>query len=113
MFQNADGYERFMGRWSRVLAPLLIEFADLPDGARVLDVGSGTGSLSFAVAERNGRARVVGIDASKEYVALATSRNSWGDRASFEVADAQSLPFPDASFDAAISSLVFNFIPDA
>ena len=74
--------------------------------------GSGTGSLAFAIAERNGRARVLGIDPSKEYVAYASSKNPFPDRASFEVGDAQQLHFPDASFDAALSLLVFNFIPD-
>lgn len=41
-FFNAEAYERLMGRWSRRLAPLLIEFADVREGDRVLDVGSGT-----------------------------------------------------------------------
>jgi len=78
----------------------------------MLDVGSGTGSLAFAIAERHGRARVLGIDPSKEYVAYANSRNPFPDRAGFEVGDAQQLHFPDAGFDAALSLLVFNFIPD-
>ncbi|MGE3784184.1 MAG: hypothetical protein AB7H71_15800, partial [Alphaproteobacteria bacterium] len=49
MFQNADGYERVMGRWSRRLAPLLIGFGGLADGDRVLDAGCGTGSLTFTL----------------------------------------------------------------
>jgi SAM-dependent methyltransferase len=112
MFGDAEAYERFMGRWSRLVAPRLVDFTDLPDRGRVLDVGSGTGSLAFAIAERNNHARVLGIDPSQEYVAYAINRNSFPDRASFEVGDAQQLHFPDASFDAALSLLVFNFIPD-
>ena len=112
MFGDAEAYERFMGRWSRLLAPLLVDFAGVADGARVLDVGSGTGSLAFAVAERNGRSRVVGIDPSQEYVAYATSKNPVPDRASFQAGDAQQLSFPDAAFDACLSLLVFNFVPD-
>jgi len=108
MFGNAEAYERFMGRWSRLLAPLLVDFADLPDQCRVLDLGSGTGSLSCAIM----RANVVGIDPSQEYVAYAESRNPFPDRVSFQVGDAQQLPFPDASFDATLSLLAFNFIPD-
>ena len=50
MFSEGDGYEQFMGRWSRRLAPLFLEFAGVRHGHRVLDVGSGTGSLSFAAA---------------------------------------------------------------
>ena len=112
MFADAEAYERFMGRWSRLVAPRLVDFTGLPQGGRILDVGSGTGALAFAIAERNARAAVVGIDPSKEYVAYAGSRNPFRDRASFEVGDAQQLHFPDASFDAALSLLVFNFIPD-
>jgi SAM-dependent methyltransferase len=112
MFGNAEAYERFMGRWSRLVAPLLVDFADLPDRGRVLDVGSGTGSLAFAVAERKVRARVLGIDPSTEYVAYANARNPFPDRVSFEAGDAQQLRFPDGAFDACLSLLVFNFIPD-
>lgn len=112
MFGDAEAYERFMGRWSRIVAPRLVDFTDIPDHGRMLDVGSGTGSLAHAIAERKAQARVVGIDPSREYVAYAASRNSFPDRVVFEVGDAQQLHFPDASFDAACSLLVFNFIPD-
>ena len=112
MFGDAEAYERFMGRWSRLVAPRLVEFAGLPEQGRMLDVGSGTGSLAFAIAERKGRTGVWGIDPSKECVAYASSRNPFADRASFEVGDAQQLDFPDARFDAALSLLVFNFIPN-
>src|ERR671924_478675 len=43
MFSAGDEYERFMGRWSRALAPLLVKFAAVHNGDAVLDVGSGTG----------------------------------------------------------------------
>ena len=112
MFGDAEKYERFMGRWSRLVAPRLVDFSDLPDRGRVLDGGSGTGSLALAIAERKVRARVVGIDPSKEYVAYANSRNPFRDRASFQAGDAQLLDFPNAAFDASVSLLVFNFIPD-
>jgi len=113
MFGDAEAYEHFMGRWSRLVAPLLLDFTDLPDNTgRVLDVGSGTGSLAFAIAERKDRSLVIGIDPSQEYVAFANSRNPFPDRASFQVGDAQQLHFCDASFDASLSLLVFNFIPD-
>src|SRR5947209_5732521 len=110
MFGDAEAYERFMGRWSHLIAPRLVDFTGLPERGRVLDVGSGTGALAFAIAERNSGGRVVGIDPSEEYVAYAASRNLFPNRASFEVGDAQQLHFPDASFDAVLSLLVFNFI---
>ena len=112
MFADAEAYERFMGRWSRLVAPRLVDFTALPPTGRVLDIGSGTGSLSFSLAERKPQLRIVGLDPSQQYVAYASSRNRFAARASFEVGDAQQLRFSDASFDAALSLLVFNFIPD-
>jgi SAM-dependent methyltransferase len=112
MFGDAEAYERFMGRWSRLVAPLLVDFSGLPDEGRALDVGSGTGSLAFAIAERNDRSHVLGIDPSEAYVAYANSRNPFPGRVRFRVGDAQQLQFPDAAFAATLSLLVFNFIPD-
>lgn len=102
-----------MGRWSRLVAPLLADFADVPDTGQVLDVGSGSGSLAFVVTERKPGCRVQGIDLSKEYVAYANRRNPFPDRATLQVGDAQRVPFPDVAFDTSLSLLVFNFIPDA
>jgi SAM-dependent methyltransferase len=112
LFGNAEAYDRFMGRWSRVLAPLLIEFADVSDVQTVLDVGSGTGSLAFSIAKQNVRSHVLGVDPSNEYVAYANSKNPFPDRVSFQIGDAQRLPFADAPFQSSISLLAFNFIPD-
>jgi len=112
MFGDAEAYERFMGRWSRLVAPLLVEFAGIKDFGRTLDVGSGTGSLAFAILKQRPHSSVVGIDPSKEYVAYALDRNSFGARATFEVGDAQRLRFADRAFENSLSLLVFNFIPD-
>jgi SAM-dependent methyltransferase len=112
MFENAQSYERFMGRWSRFMAAEFIDFAVVPDEGQVLDIGSGTGALSFAIVQRKNNARVVGIDASREYVAYANSRNSAPHQIRFEVGDAQHLPFADANFGCTLSLLVFNFFRD-
>jgi SAM-dependent methyltransferase len=112
MFGDAEAYERFMGRWSRLVAPLFVDFASPGDEARVLDIGSGTGSLAFTILDRHPQSRVLGIDPSSEYVAYAASRNPFGSRAGFETGDAQALRFPAREFDAALSLLVWNFIPD-
>jgi SAM-dependent methyltransferase len=111
MFSAGDGYERFMGRWSRDLAPLLVKFAGVRDGDAVLDVGSGTGALTAAVVAIAPASRIVGIDPTASYVAFAQTRHS-GDHVRFEVGDAQQLRFADASFNRTLSLLVFNFIPD-
>lgn len=112
MFANAEAYERFMGRWSRLLARLFVDFTNFPDGGQVLDIGSGTGSLAFAIAQQKARSRVVGIDASGEYIAYANSRNAFPTRVTFQIGDAQELHFADATFQSSLSLLVFNFIPD-
>ena len=112
MFADANAYERFMGRWSRLVAPQLVDFTDVPDLGLLLDVGSGTGALAFTLAERKPLAHVRGIDPSTEYVEYANSRNPFPNRVRFEAGDAQQLRLADASFDASLSLLVFNFIPD-
>ena len=112
-FGDAVAYERFMGRWSRLLAPLLVDFASVRDTGRVLDVGSGTGALAFALAKRKSHCQVLGIDPSQAYVNYATSKNVFGKRVSFDVGDAQQLGRGDSVFDACLSLLVLNFIPDS
>jgi SAM-dependent methyltransferase len=111
MFQNAEAYERIMGRWSRRLAPLLIQFAGLADGDSVLDVGCGTGSLAFALPAFADIAAVTGIDLAEGYVEFAQARNT-DSRIAFRQGDACTLPFEDKSFDRAFSMLVLQFIPE-
>lgn len=111
-FQNADRYEQLMGRWSRRLAPSLIRFGGLNDGDRVLDMGCGTGSLSFALPAIANIESAAGIDLTEPYVAAARTRNI-DPRLTFDVGDALALPYPDSSFDRAFSLLVLQFIPEA
>ena len=111
MFSAGGAYERFMGRWSRDLAPLLVTFAGVRNGDDVLDVGSGTGALTAAVVVVAPSSRVIGIDPAAPYVDLARTRHA-GDLVRFEVGDAQQLRFGDGSFDRTLSLLVLNFIPD-
>lgn len=111
IFGESAAYERFMGRWSRLLAPALVTFAGVRDGEDVLDVGSGTGALAAEVARSAPAARVLGIDPSAAYVAFAQSRVG-SDRVRFTVGDAQRLNSADAAFDRVLALLVMNFIPD-
>jgi ubiquinone/menaquinone biosynthesis C-methylase UbiE len=108
MFAAAAGYERYMGRWSRLLAPHYLAFAGVKDGQRILDIGTGTGSLAQAVEAAFPQAKVVGIDPSEAFVGYAKQHS----RGAFEVGNAQALRFDPASFDHSMSMLVLNFIPD-
>jgi SAM-dependent methyltransferase len=107
---DGHGYELQMGRWSRRLAPLLIEFAGIGGPVRVLDVGCGTGNLSSCLAENPDIVGVSGLDISEAYIDHAIFRN--GDsRLDFRIGDACALPFRDASFDHAVSMLALQFVP--
>ncbi len=110
MFSESDGYERFMGRWSRRLAPLFLEFSQVADGCVVLDVGCGTGALAFA-AVNAGSASVTGVDPCEAYIRHAQER-TLGYPVRFELGDAEKLPFPAATFDTALSMLVLNFLAE-
>ena len=74
---DADKYQAGMGGWSKNLAPLFIEFiGGIKDGDRVLDVGCGTGSLTFTIADTTKASTVVGIDPSVGYLEYARAHNT-------------------------------------
>lgn len=100
-----------MGRWSQRLAALFTEFGGVQDGERVLDVGCGTGSLALAVAAATSSSEIVGMDPAAPFIEYARLRVK-DPRVSFEVGNALSLPYPDASFDKCLSLLVIQFISD-
>ena len=62
MFTASAGYERFMGRWSRQLAPLYVSFAGIKNGDRVLDVGTGTGSVAATVEAAMPASQIKGLE---------------------------------------------------
>lgn len=111
IWAHGAAYEAYVGRWSRAVAQAFVPRLGLPDGGRWLDVGCGTGALAEAILAHAGPAEVVGIDASEGFVAHARERLPDA-RLRFEVGDAQALPFAAGRFDAAVSGLVLNFLPD-
>ena len=106
----AEAYDRFVGRYSPELAAQLVEFAGVESGARVLDVGAGPGALSAELAKRTGVENVTAVEPSDVFAEACRARLPGVE---VVVAGAESLPFPDGRFDATLSQLVINFIPDA
>ena len=104
-------YEAYVGRWSRAVAQEFLDWLQVAPGRRWLDVGCGTGALTETVLQRAAPASVLGIDPSDGFLESARHRCTDA-RASFKSGDAQTLPVPDAAFDAAVSGLVVNFVPD-
>jgi SAM-dependent methyltransferase len=107
---SADAYDRHIGRYGSELASGLIAAAGLEPGQRALDVGCGPGALTAALAKLLGAECVAAVDPSDPFARACASR-VWGVRV--EVAPAEALPFPDGTFDAALSQLVVNFMTDA
>jgi SAM-dependent methyltransferase len=102
MWARGDAYEAYVGRWSRQVAARFVPWLGVPAGRRWLDVGCGTGALTAAIHAAGGT--VVGVDPSAGFLA---------GRRDVLVADAQALPFLSDAFDAVVSGLALNFVPDA
>jgi ubiquinone/menaquinone biosynthesis C-methylase UbiE len=109
---DGDAYELQMGRWSRRLAEPFLDFVGAAYGQRALDLGCGTGSLTFALARRANVNAIYGLDYSTAYVDYAKRRNS-DSRINFLVGDACAIPFADGAFDQVLSLLVLHFVPQA
>ena len=105
----ADAYDRFMGRYSRLLSPQLADLAGVSAGQRVLDVGCGPGALTAELVARLGSAAVAAVDPSEPFVAAVRARHPGVD---VRLASAERLPFPDRGFDAALAQLVVHFMSD-
>jgi SAM-dependent methyltransferase len=103
-----DAYDRFMGRYSRRLAPVFAEFAGVQAGDRVLDAGAGTGALTAELVQRG--IDVAAAEPSAGFVAGLQARFP---EIEVREAPAEKMPWADASFDAALAQLVVAFVADA
>jgi SAM-dependent methyltransferase len=105
----AEAYDAHIGRYGAALGTGLLDAAGVFGGGRALDVGCGPGALTAALAERLGAENVAAVDQSDPFAAACRVRVPGAD---VRVADALALPFDDGTFDAVLSQLVVNFLPD-
>ena len=105
----ADAYDRYMGRFSRLLSPQMADLAGVRAGQRALDVGCGPGALTTVLVERLGAKAVAAVDPSHSFVEAARARNPGVD---VRLASAERLPFDSRTFDATLAQLVVHFMSD-
>jgi SAM-dependent methyltransferase len=109
-WERGNPYERYVGRWSRQVAPLFLSWLRVPAGRKWADVGCGTGALCAAILDHCSPSSVTGVEPSEGF--LATARDNLGDRAVLRQGSATAIPLGDSSVDAVVSGLVLNFVPD-
>jgi len=110
-FADGEAYELYVGRWSRRVGPMFLDWLSLPAGLHWVDVGCGTGALTQTILEQSDPSKVTGVEPSEGFLGLA--RGSIRDhRADFKSGDAMSLPLDDAEVDVVVSGLVLNFVSD-
>lgn len=110
-WQVGESYDAYMGRWSRKIAPLFLDWLGAPKGLDWLDVGCGTGALTSAILAQCKPQSILAIDPSEGFLERARESAAWG-RAEFQLGDAQALPVQTASRDVVVSALMLNFVPD-
>lgn len=111
VWASGNAYEPYVGRWSRLVGRQFVQWLGVPSNKDWLDVGSGTGALYEVILEAASPRQVAGVDPSDGFVTFARHKVT-DERAAFQIGDAQKLPVADGSFDATVSGLVINFVPD-
>ena len=110
VWEGGDSYEKYVGRWSRLVAKEFIRWLAILEDRQWLDVGCGTGALSQTILTFAKPKEVKGIDRSEQFIDTARSRVNYSN-VEFDTGDAQALPVVSDRYDAAVSGLVLNFIP--
>ena len=111
VFDDGATYDRYMGRWSRIVGDVFLDWLAPGRGLRWLDVGCGNGAFTEMLFERCAPAAIDGVDPSQAQLAFARAQPA-AKLAKFHQGDAMALPFPDDAFDAAVMPLVIFFVPD-
>src|SRR5215510_10902650 len=111
LFTDGEAYERLMGRWSREVGKLFLDWLHAPNNLSWLDVGCGNGAFTEEIIARFTPAAVTAVDPSDDQLAYARTRPGVK-MTNFQVGDAQNLPFADRTFDIATMALVISFCDD-
>lgn len=109
-WERGNPYERYVGRWSRQVAPRFLSWLSIPDERRWLDVGCGTGALCAAITDQCSPASLSGVEPSEGFREAA--RENLAGCAALLRGSATEIPLADASVDVVVSGLVLNFVPD-
>ena len=110
VWRSGEPYERYVGRWSRLVAPVFLAWLGVAEGQRWLDIGCGTGALSSTILREAEPASVFGVDPSSGFLAVAESHITDA-RVRFMLGDAASIPLADGEVDVIVSGLMLNFVP--
>jgi ubiquinone/menaquinone biosynthesis C-methylase UbiE len=110
-FNDGAAYEQLMGRWSSLVGTQFLDWCKVPQRQSWLDVGCGNGAFTEVILRHASPRDVTGIDPSPGQIAYAKARPGC-EGASFQIGDAQDLPFTDESFDVVTMALVISFVPD-
>ena len=111
-WNDANLYESYVGRWSRLVAPKFISWVNQNDDLTWLDVGCGTGALTSTILKLKNPEKIIGIDPSESHIQFANEYFKKDERTSFVISDATNLPLQNNSIDVIVSGLVLNFIGD-
>jgi ubiquinone/menaquinone biosynthesis C-methylase UbiE len=112
VWDSGDALERYVGRWSRLVARAFLQWLGVPPHSRWLDVGCGPGALTETILSAASPTAVTGIDPSDQYIAFARARIK-DSRVTLEVGNAMAMAAQTPTYDAAVAGLVLNFVPDA
>jgi SAM-dependent methyltransferase len=110
-WQSGRSYEQYMGRWSILIARQFLEWLPVAPNKAWLEVGCGTGAISGLIRQSKQPGAVLAIDSSPDFISFARE-NHQGGPIHFGIGLAQSLPTVTGYFDAVVSGLVLNFIPE-
>lgn len=110
-WKSGHSYEQYMGRWSILVAEPFLEWLPVPGNGTWMEVGCGTGALSGLISQDKHPGAVLAIDPSWDFISYAR-KNQRSTSIHFGLGLAQALPAGPSQFDAVVSGLVLNFLPN-